>query len=527
MRSRRRKGRRNRDGLWICGIAVLAAGAVFTARTEILDLVTTEIAFVLDPKQEGGEKESDQDIAERVESTDGGKETLTDGGVDLAETDEAGADPDQKNTDAGTEASGSGNSDPEAIELPSSYDIREHRTVSVSDQGDLGTCWAFAALKAVETSMPESMAVPLSADHMSIHNSFGISQNSGGDYSMAMAYLLAWQGPVSEEDDPYGDSTSPDGLAPVCHAQEIRILPERNYDAVKRAVYLYGGVQTSLYLPSENRVSDDPGDSTQFFIYRKNECVANRLAAKAHADDTYIYIDEQGAKISKFRENCIDLHGKYYEDVEIMKRVARKIRAFHDEGYDLPDWEEYNYDPIWQCERLFKEASKMKGDLFKIFEKEWIMLRKLQKYADMDGVKHTMCHNDINIDNVLMTEDTLDIIDYEFAGYNDPGYDFGRVIAGLDYEVDEPKIKDILEAYFGRPATEKEHLHWMAYSAIHNWYYVGWALYKESINESSRDWMVFFYKQAKKLASWCLPQYEAIYGPMEDPKAACIRKKLC
>ena len=114
MRSRRRKGRRNRDGLWICGIAVLAAGAVFTARTEILDLVTTEIAFVLDPKQEGGEKESDQDIAERVESTDGGKETLTDGGVDLAETDEAGADPDQKNTDAGTEASGSGNSDPES-----------------------------------------------------------------------------------------------------------------------------------------------------------------------------------------------------------------------------------------------------------------------------------------------------------------------------------------------------------------------------------------------------------------------------
>ena len=51
MRSRRRKGRRNRDGLWTCGIAVLAAGAVFTARTEILDLVTTEIAFVLDPKQ--------------------------------------------------------------------------------------------------------------------------------------------------------------------------------------------------------------------------------------------------------------------------------------------------------------------------------------------------------------------------------------------------------------------------------------------------------------------------------------------
>lgn len=106
-----------------------------------------------------------------------------------------------------------------------------------------------------------------------------------------------------------------------------------------------------------------------------------------------------------------------------MKRIAKKIRAFHEEGYNLPDWEEYNYDPIWQCERLFKEASKMKGDLFKIFEKEWSIMRKLQKYADMDGVKHTMCHNDINIDNVLVTDTTLDIIDWEFAGYNDPAYD--------------------------------------------------------------------------------------------------------
>lgn len=258
-----------------------------------------------------------------------------------------------------------------------------------------------------------------------------------------------------------------------------------------------------------------PGDSSVFFIYRKNECLAQKLAAKAHADDTYVYIDESGVKISKFRENCHDLHGIYYHDVSLMKRVAQKIRAFHEEGYDLPGWEEYNYDPIYQCERLFEEAGKIKGNLFRIFEKEWALMRKLQKYADMDGVKHTMCHNDINIDNVLLTDDTLDIIDWEFAGYNDPAYDFGRVIAGYEYEVDEPKIDEILAAYFGRPATAKEKLHWMAYSAIHNWYYVGWALYKESINESSRDWMLFFYKQSKKLAEWCMPQYIEMYGEIE------------
>lgn len=253
MRSRRRK--RRGGGLWIGGIAVLAVGAVFMARTEIRELVNTGLDFVLesDPRADG-EKETGQNVLENVKITDRDGKTPADIGADTAG--EARTDPENADAETVTESSGDGRIDPEMIEIPSSYDIRNRRTVAVSDQGDLGTCWAFAALKAVETSMPESMAVPLSADHMSIHNSFGISQNSGGDYSMAMAYLLAWQGPVSEADDPYGDSTSPDGLAPVCHVQEIRILPEKDYDAVKRAVLRYGGVQTSIYLPAENRGSD-------------------------------------------------------------------------------------------------------------------------------------------------------------------------------------------------------------------------------------------------------------------------------
>ena len=71
-----------------------------------------------------------------------------------------------------------------------------------ADQGDLGTCWAFASLAAVETSMAEEDRARLSADHMIWQNGFGTGTD-GGDYGMAMAYLLAWKGPVLEEQDPY------------------------------------------------------------------------------------------------------------------------------------------------------------------------------------------------------------------------------------------------------------------------------------------------------------------------------------
>ena len=156
------------------------------------------------------------------------------------------------------------------------------------------------------------------------------------------------------------------------------------------------------------------------------------------------------------------------------------------------------------------DASRMKGNLFEMFRGERENILRIFNYAERDGIPKTMCHNDINGDNCLLTETSFDVIDWEFAGYNDPAYDFGRIIA--EYDFDSPIIDEILEAYFERPATSLERLHWIAYVGIHCWYYFNWALYKESINESSRDWMLFFYKKVKKVIDYVIPRYELIYG---------------
>lgn len=141
--------------------------------------------------------------------------------------------------------------------LPSAYDGRKYgRTSRVEDQGMLGTCWAFAALTALENALLPEEILDFSEDHMSQKNSFGRDQNAGGDYIMSMAYLLSWQGPVLEAQDPYGDGFSPDGLQPAKHVQQVEILPEKDFEAIKRAVYEQGGVQSSLYTSIENAQSD-------------------------------------------------------------------------------------------------------------------------------------------------------------------------------------------------------------------------------------------------------------------------------
>lgn len=146
--------------------------------------------------------------------------------------------------------------EPVPVTLPGSYDLRTVRTLPrVPDQGNLSTCWAFASLTALSTTLPEGTS--LSADHMSLKNPAARGQKEGGDIIMSTAYLLAWLGPVSEARDPYGDGTSPDGLPRVCHVQSIKFLPKENPEAVKQAIITTGGVQSAIYFPENREESED------------------------------------------------------------------------------------------------------------------------------------------------------------------------------------------------------------------------------------------------------------------------------
>ena len=140
--------------------------------------------------------------------------------------------------------------------VPASYDLRKrNRTSRIKDQGNTGTCWAFASLSALESGMLPKESMEFSPDHMSMSNSFIIDASAGGEYTMAMAYLLAWQGPVFEKDDPFGDGRTEPGLAAVKHVQEIQIMEGKDYAKIKEAVFQYGGVQTSLYSDLGNSAS--------------------------------------------------------------------------------------------------------------------------------------------------------------------------------------------------------------------------------------------------------------------------------
>lgn len=139
------------------------------------------------------------------------------------------------------------------IILPPRYSYKEvGRLPSIKNQGSYSTCWAFAALMAVETSLQPQENYHFSVDNMVGNNGYSSSARDGGDYTRAIAYLTSWRGPVLEEDDVYGDGKVNKDAPPAKHVQEAQMIESKNLEAIKRAVFLYGGVESSLYTSMEN-----------------------------------------------------------------------------------------------------------------------------------------------------------------------------------------------------------------------------------------------------------------------------------
>ena len=120
--------------------------------------------------------------------------------------------------------------------LPDRYDLRARdRAPEILDQGSTATCWAYAALGALSSELLPLEKAAYSVEEMTEHNAFSLPVSSGGDYTMAAAYFLSWDGPRDEK----GNVQK--------HVQEIQFFNEDDREKIKWAVYQHGGVSTSIY----------------------------------------------------------------------------------------------------------------------------------------------------------------------------------------------------------------------------------------------------------------------------------------
>ena len=130
---------------------------------------------------------------------------------------------------------------------------------------------------------------------------------------------------------------------------------------------------------------------------------------------------------------------------------------------------------------------------------------KLYDLAKTDGIKKCLTHGDCRDENFLINDHEIHLIDWEYAGYGDPGFDIGSYVCGGGHS--EEEVDRILFTYFGKKPSIKEQRHFYAYIAITGFFYMHWTMYKESQGQIIGYLKPQWYHFAKEYSKKALPLY--------------------
>ena len=248
----------------------------------------------------------------------------------------------------------------------------------------------------------------------------------------------------------------------LLHAQDAKI--------VKR---LEGGMSNYTYVvecQGKHYTYRVPGKYAERFVDREEEWQNIQEVDKIGLNNVTTYVEiRSGEKMAEYVEGTI------MSDTDVFSYNAMSVAALkklHGSNLKFKDYNAFGRLDVYEgyCKEMGFVFPKEYADLRQHLE----ALRKAHANAPV-----VPCHCDYQPTNLVISGDRLYVLDWEFAGMNDPFYDiacYGN--AGLD------KALSLLEAYVGHKPTHEELSRLYFHRAFQclQWYTV--AIFKDKVGLS-------------------------------------------
>lgn len=167
-----------------------------------------------------------------------------------------------------------------------------------------------------------------------------------------------------------------------------------------------------------------------------------------------------------------------------------KLREFHnlklevDHSFELFKEIDF-YESLWDG----------KPSMFEDYEQTKENILELRKFIDSIPKERILTHIDSNSDNLLMVDGDVFMIDWEYAGMQDPDLDIAMFALYALYDREQTDF--LIDSYFVDGCTEETRMKIYAYMSIAGLLWSNWCEYKRMFGVDFGDYSLKQYDYAR------------------------------
>ena len=317
------------------------------------------------------------------------------------------------------------------------------------------------------------------------------------------------------------DKTEYEKLLGVHYPILIRRELERDYENLKTqfcsimnidcreisSIEYAGGmtnVNFKINMEKQSYIFRIPGKCTDTMISRKSEGYNSKLGYLLDLNVDTVYFDEvQGIKITKYVDDAETLSPATARLEINIAETTKLMRKLHDSNAELQS--SFNvFDELIKYEELTEAAN---GKYYDGYEDLRIEFFKCQDRLDKISLDVKPCHNDLVAENFIKNSERMYLIDWEYAGMNDPMWDIASHLIECSFTKEGAAL--FLQYYLegGKPTIAQEQKI-MIFMILQDILWAVWTCAKEANGEDFGTYGLDRLTRARKMMQLYIDTYE-------------------
>jgi len=240
-----------------------------------------------------------------------------------------------------------------------------------------------------------------------------------------------------------------------------------------------------VYLADRSYLLRIAGQGTEAYIDRRVEAQDARVAAAAGVSAPVLFFDEaDGPMLAEYIEGTtLDAEG--FKDNGSLGRAALALRRMHRH----PQAFQNRFDVFEKIDEYLDLVKQLEAPLPEGYHQVKQEADAVRRALEAKPAALTPCHCDPLAENFIDTGNRVYIVDWEYAGNNDPMWDLGDVSVEAGFDADQDHL--LLQTYFGGEPPANQHGRMVMYKMLCDLLWTLWGIVQHANDNPAEDFWAY------------------------------------